>query len=61
VPVLRESFVWNCREGCPVSPGSSLQKVIHLTPNVDMNRNKAGVALDGKLRHHETGLASSTL
>ncbi|CAG0914523.1 unnamed protein product [Notodromas monacha] len=48
-------------EGCPISPGSSLQKVLHLSPSLEMNKRKPGVALDGKLRHHETSLASSTL
>jgi len=48
-------------EGCPVEPGSSLQKVIKLTPDMKNMKSLEGVALDGRLRGSDTQLASSTL
>ncbi|XP_043202034.1 arrestin homolog [Amphibalanus amphitrite] len=47
-------------EGCPVEPGQCLQKVIMMTPSLE-NNNRRGIALDGKLKQQDTGLASSTL
>ena len=38
------------KEGCPVVPGSSLQKTFLLTPSASSNKTKGGVALDGKLK-----------
>ncbi|RVE40422.1 hypothetical protein evm_014928 [Chilo suppressalis] len=48
-------------DGCPLQPGSSLQKVLHLTPSIDQNRDKRGIALDGQLKRSDTTLASTTL
>ncbi|XP_037076002.1 arrestin homolog [Pollicipes pollicipes] len=47
-------------EGCPVEPGQCLQKVLMLSPTLE-NNNRRGIALDGKLKQQDTGLASSTL
>ncbi|XP_047468785.1 arrestin homolog [Penaeus chinensis] len=49
------------QEGCPVSPGSALQKILHLLPTLDSNMDRRGVALDGHLKNIHTNLASSTL
>ncbi|CAO1313391.1 unnamed protein product [Diamesa serratosioi] len=48
-------------EGCPLQPGSSLQKVIYLTPELNSVKQKRGIALDGQLKHQDTNLASTTL
>ncbi|XP_045601202.1 arrestin homolog [Procambarus clarkii] len=48
-------------EGCPVNSGSSLQKVLYLTPTLSNNMDRRGVALDGHLKNIHTNLASSTL
>ncbi len=48
-------------EGCPVEPGSSLQKVIKLSPTLKGMKTKTGIALDGRLKGEDTELASSTL
>lgn len=55
------NFALLCREGCPVSPGSALQKVLYLTPTLSSNMDRRGVALDGHLKNIHTNLASSTL
>ncbi|XP_066987848.1 arrestin homolog [Macrobrachium rosenbergii] len=49
------------QEGCPISPGSALQKVLQLTPTLSSNMDRRGVALDGHLKNIHTNLASSTL
>ncbi|CAH1644622.1 unnamed protein product [Spodoptera littoralis] len=49
------------QDGCPLQPGSSLQKVLHLTPTLAHNRDKRGIALDGQLKRADTTLASTTL
>ncbi|XP_075212131.1 arrestin 1 [Lycorma delicatula] len=49
------------QEGCPINPGSSLQKVIYLVPVLESNKERRGIALDGQLKHQDTNLASSTL
>ncbi|XP_046402167.1 arrestin homolog [Ischnura elegans] len=49
------------QEGCPIQPGSSLQKVMYLVPTLEANRDRRGIALDGQLKHQDTNLASSTL
>ncbi|XP_045121925.1 arrestin homolog [Portunus trituberculatus] len=49
------------QEGCPVSPGSALQKVLYLTPTLSSNMDRRGIALDGHLKNIHTNLASSTL
>lgn len=38
------------REGCPITPGSSLTKVFALTPTMRGNKDVRGVALDGYLK-----------
>lgn len=48
-------------EGCPIQPGSSLQKVMYLTPLMESNKARRGVALDGQLKRVEYSLASTTL
>lgn len=50
-----------CREGCPIQPGSSLQKVVYLLPLLSSNINRRGIALDGQLKKQDTNLASTTL
>ncbi|KAM9313642.1 arrestin, beta 2b [Pholidichthys leucotaenia] len=44
-----------------VSPSSTSCKVYTLTPTLGANRQKRGLALDGKLKHQDTNLASSTI
>lgn len=44
-----------------VSSSSTFCKVYTLTPTLDKNREKRGLALDGKLKHEDTNLASSTM
>nr|XP_006116398.1 beta-arrestin-2 isoform X2 [Pelodiscus sinensis]XP_025037120.1 beta-arrestin-2 isoform X1 [Pelodiscus sinensis] len=44
-----------------VSPSSTFCKVYTLTPLLSQNREKRGLALDGKLKHEDTNLASSTI
>eukprot|EP00071_Canis_lupus_P029835 XP_022263392.1 beta-arrestin-1 isoform X5 [Canis lupus familiaris] len=43
-----------------VAPSSTFCKVYTLTPFLANNREKRGLALDGKLKHEDTNLASST-
>ncbi|XP_012532816.1 phosrestin-2 [Monomorium pharaonis] len=49
------------QDGCPINPGSSLQKVLYLKPSLESNKNRRGVALDGMMKQEESNLASSTL
>ncbi|XP_053736465.1 beta-arrestin-1-like isoform X2 [Synchiropus splendidus] len=44
-----------------VPPSSSFCRVFTVTPFLASNREKRGLALDGKLKHEDTNLASSTL
>ncbi|KAG7496529.1 arrestin red cell-like [Solea senegalensis] len=44
-----------------VSPSSTSCKVYTVTPMLGSNREKRGLALDGKLKHEDTNLASSTI
>uniref|UniRef100_A0A4W4GDT3 Arrestin, beta 2a n=1 Tax=Electrophorus electricus TaxID=8005 RepID=A0A4W4GDT3_ELEEL len=44
-----------------VSSSSTFCKVYTLTPTLNSNREKRGLALDGKLKHEDTNLASSTI
>lgn len=44
-----------------VSSSSTFCKVYFLTPSLNNNREKRGLALDGKLKHEDTNLASSTI
>ncbi|XP_077412113.1 S-arrestin a isoform X2 [Vanacampus margaritifer] len=47
-------------EGETVSAGKTLQKDILLLPLLANNRERRGIALDGKLKHEDTNLASSS-
>jgi len=47
-------------EGCPIGPGSTLQKEVLLSPTSKAHI-RTGVALDGRLKGDDTSLASSTL
>uniref|UniRef100_A0A3Q3WBY4 S-arrestin n=1 Tax=Mola mola TaxID=94237 RepID=A0A3Q3WBY4_MOLML len=47
--------------GDSVSPGATLQKVYSLLPLLANNRERRGIALDGKLKHEDTNLASSSI
>ena len=38
------------REGCPITPGSSMSKTFALTPMLNCNKDVRGVALDGHLK-----------
>ena len=49
------------QDGCPINPGSTLQKVLCLQPQLEGNRQRRGVALDGQLKDDAGQLASSTL
>ncbi|KAJ8684176.1 hypothetical protein QAD02_019968 [Eretmocerus hayati] len=49
------------QDGCPINPGSTLQKVLYLNPQIEGNRQRRGVALDGLLKGEAGELASSTL
>lgn len=49
------------REGCPIQPGSNLQKIVHLMPLLTSNKDRRGIALDGQLKNQDTNLASTTL
>ncbi|XP_019874715.1 arrestin homolog [Aethina tumida] len=49
------------QEGCPLNPGSSLQKIIYLLPLLSSNKDRRGIALDGQLKKQDTNLASTTL
>ncbi|XP_068128248.1 beta-arrestin-2 [Hyperolius riggenbachi] len=44
-----------------VASSSTFCKVYTLTPLLSSNREKRGLALDGKLKHEDTNLASSTI
>uniref|UniRef100_A0A4W5QT88 Beta-arrestin-1 n=1 Tax=Hucho hucho TaxID=62062 RepID=A0A4W5QT88_9TELE len=51
----------SCCSSDVVAPSSTFCKVYTLTPFLNNNREKRGLALDGKLKHEDTNLASSTL
>lgn len=44
-----------------VTSGATLQKVYKLLPLLANNRERRGIALDGKLKHEDTNLASSSV
>uniref|UniRef100_UPI00398ECB6B arrestin-C-like n=1 Tax=Pristiophorus japonicus TaxID=55135 RepID=UPI00398ECB6B len=44
-----------------VAANSTFTKVYSLTPTLENNQQKRGLALDGNLRHENTNLASSTM
>ncbi|TRY95450.1 hypothetical protein DNTS_032475 [Danionella cerebrum] len=47
--------------GDSVDPGAKLDKVYTLLPLLANNRERRGIALDGKLKHEDTNLASSSI
>nr|CAC36938.1 arrestin [Libelloides macaronius] len=49
------------QEGCPIQPGSALQKVMYLLPSLQSNKDRRGIALDGQIKRQDTNLASTTL
>ncbi|XP_076043453.1 arrestin homolog [Oratosquilla oratoria] len=49
------------REGCPITPGSNLNKTFSMTPLASTNKGKFGIALDGKVKDQDSNLASSTM
>jgi len=51
----------NSTKGCPVQPGTHLEKNLHLVPAVEMSKTRKGVALDGLIENVNAKLASSTL
>lgn len=55
------SIISSFSEGFPITPCSNLTKVYSLTPLLANNKDKRGLALDGKLKHEDTNLASSTM
>lgn len=44
-----------------VGPNSTLTKTLVLVPLLANNRERRGIALDGKIKHEDTNLASSTM
>uniref|UniRef100_A0A8C3N0X0 Arrestin-C n=1 Tax=Geospiza parvula TaxID=87175 RepID=A0A8C3N0X0_GEOPR len=44
-----------------VAANSTFSKTYSLTPLLSLNRQKRGLALDGKLKHEDTNLASTTI
>lgn len=50
------------REGCPITPGSSMTKTFVLSPTLNgLNKDIRGLALDGYMKDEEVNLASSTV
>ncbi|KAF7652139.1 hypothetical protein LDENG_00100980 [Lucifuga dentata] len=47
--------------GDSVSAGATLQKVYMLLPVLANNRERRGIVLDGRLKHEDTNLASSSI
>lgn len=56
---LSSSLVLFQRE--TVAANSSFSQTFAVTPLLAANRQKQGLALDGKLKHEDTNLASSTM
>lgn len=52
-------FLFFSRE--KVGPNSTLTKTLVLVPLLANNRERRGIALDGKIKHEDTNLASSTM
>jgi len=48
-------------DGCPINPGSNLQKVIYLKPDLANNKHRYGIALEGMMKGEESELACSSL
>lgn len=55
----RSSLFSSCREKVP--PNSTLTTTLTLVPLLANNRERRGIALDGKIKHEDTNLASSTM
>uniref|UniRef100_A0A8D2A165 S-arrestin n=1 Tax=Sus scrofa TaxID=9823 RepID=A0A8D2A165_PIG len=49
----------SCRQKVP--PNSTLTTTLTLVPLLANNRERRGIALDGKIKHEDTNLASSTI
>ncbi|VVC34503.1 Arrestin,Arrestin-like, N-terminal,Arrestin, N-terminal,Arrestin, conserved site,Immunoglobulin E- [Cinara cedri] len=49
------------REGCPITPGAAFTKQFYLVPVASSNKDRRGIALDGRLKDDDVNLASSTL
>ncbi|KAK3870747.1 hypothetical protein Pcinc_024053 [Petrolisthes cinctipes] len=49
------------REGCPITPGTNLNKTFSLTPLASSNQKRFGIALDGQVKDQDANLASSTM
>uniref|UniRef100_A0A3B4ZCH1 S-arrestin n=1 Tax=Stegastes partitus TaxID=144197 RepID=A0A3B4ZCH1_9TELE len=58
---LKCSYNLLCAQVDSVSPGATLQKDYKLLPVLANNRERRGIALDGKLKHEDTNLASSSM
>uniref|UniRef100_A0A7N6C3E6 Beta-arrestin-1 n=1 Tax=Anabas testudineus TaxID=64144 RepID=A0A7N6C3E6_ANATE len=58
---VKKMKIYLCLFSDVVAPSSTFCKVFTLTPFLANNREKRGLALDGKLKHEDTNLASSTL
>ncbi|XP_064206754.1 arrestin-C-like [Anguilla rostrata] len=44
-----------------VEPNGTLEKVLSITPLLTNNKEKSGLALDGRLKYEDTNLASTTI
>ena len=54
--------MYYCSDGFPILPSQTgFCKVYYLTPLLSNNRDKRGLALDGKIKHEDTNLASSAM
>lgn len=50
------------REGCPILPGSSMQKTIVMTPSLENISGRYGVAVEDQINNRQNlSLASSVL
>lgn len=38
------------REGCPITPGAAFSKQFYLVPLASSNKDRRGIALDGRLK-----------
>jgi len=38
------------REGCPITPGAAFTKQFYLVPLASSNKDRRGIALDGRLK-----------
>lgn len=62
---ILNDYIYVCgvfREGCPILPGSSLQKTIAMLPTLENVKGRYGVALEDQIsENQEHSLASSVL